>query len=203
MTAEGAQSTFDVAQESDHVEVRGVSSQDVLEALDLLSRVRLLQAGQAVSGRADLVHALMTRNVSLTSPATLAQAQRLASQRDALLASAVLTYETLHELRGDRAVSSTRTWVARARARHVLFTVAHLGRTLIPAFQLDPAGRPRPELEPILAILLQAGIDGWPLWTWLVSPTSLLSGAIPEVVAAAEPARALRAAARFASPTAA
>lgn len=27
----------------------------------------------------------------------------------------------------------------------------------------------------MLDVLLQGGVDGWPLWTWLTSPTSLLS----------------------------
>jgi hypothetical protein len=203
MPRKRAAAPFPVAEQSGHVEVRGVSSHDVLEALDLLSKMRHLQADQVTASRADLVHALMTSHVSLTPPATLAQAQRLAIQRDALLATAVLTYDTLQDLRGDRMESSTRTWVARARARHALFTVTYLGRALVPAFQLDAQGQPRPDLQPLLSILLDAGIDGWPLWTWLTSPTSLLSGQSPEAVAKTNPRRALRAATRFAAPVAA
>jgi hypothetical protein len=141
----------------------------------------------------------MINNVSLTPPATLAQAQRLATRRDALLATPVLTHETLRKLRGDTRESSTRTWLARRRAARAVFTVAHNGKTLIPAFQLDADGEPRAELQPILSVLAEAGIQGWSVWAWLTGRTSLLSGAIPEQVAGTAPARALRAAQRFAA----
>ena len=194
---------YDVADQSDHVEVRGVSGNDVLEALRLLDKVRELQAAQLGAKRGDLVRALMTSNISLTPPASVAQAQRLATHRDALLATPVLTYDTLQLLRGDPKESSTRTWFARRRAQHAVFAVTHNGRTLIPAFQFDESGRPRPELQPMLDVLLTGGIDGWPLWTWLTSPTSLLSGQTPEATAKTAPERAFTAAARFAVPPAA
>jgi hypothetical protein len=194
---------FDVAEQAGHVEVRGVSGQDVLEALKLLDKIRYVQAEQVSDKRDALVHVLMASNISLTPPATLAQARRLASQRDALLATPVLTYKSLRELRGDAKESTTRTWVARKRARRSLFVVAHGGRTLIPAFQMDARGEPRPELQPLLATLLDHRVDSWPLWTWLTSSTSLLSGEIPEVTARTAPARALNAASRFAAPKAA
>jgi hypothetical protein len=194
---------YDVAERSDHVEVRGVTGDDVLEALRLLDAVRGLQATQVSGKRDDLVRALMTSNISLTPPASVAQARRLASHRDALLATPVLTYDTLQLLRGEPKESSTRTWFARRRAEHAVFAVTHNGRTLIPAFQLDQFGQPRPELRPILDVLLQGGVNGWPLWTWLTSPTSLLSGQTPETVARTAPERAMTAATRFAVPPAA
>lgn len=193
---------YDVAEQSDHVEVRGVSGDDVLEALRLLDSVRDVQAAQVADTRADLVRALMTSRISLTPPATLAQAQRLATHRDALLSTPVLTYSTLQQLRGDPKESSTRTWFARRRAQHAVFAVGHDGRTLIPAFQLDQFGQPRRELAPVLDVLLTAGIDGWPLWTWLTSPSGLLSGGTPESVATTASERALVAATRFAVPPA-
>ncbi len=61
-----------------------------------------------------------------------------------------------------------------------MFTVPDGVRAIIPAFQLDNAGEPRGDLAPLLAVLLPAGVDGWELWTWLTSPTSLLSGDIPD-----------------------
>lgn len=186
-----------VAEQAGHVEVRGFTGADVLEALGLLLRVRHLQADEVRVKRQDLVSLLMASQVSLTPPATLAQAQRLAAARDALLATPILTYATLQTLRGDPAESTTRTWVARARARHAIFTVTHLGRTLVPAFQLDREGKPRPELQPLLKILGAAGIDGWSAWVWLTTPSSYLSGQVPESVAATSPGRAERAARRF------
>lgn len=194
---------YDVAEQSDHVRVRGVSGEDVMEALRLLDAVRDLQAAQVSDKRGELVRALMTSNISLTPPATLAQAQRLATHRDALLATPVLTYDTLQLLRGEPKESSTRTWFARRRAQHAVFAVTHNGRALIPAFQLDQFGQPRPELQPLLDVLLSNGIDGWPLWTWLTSPTSLLSGQTPESIARKTPERAFTAATRFAVPPAA
>jgi hypothetical protein len=100
---------YDVAERRDHVEVRGVSGRDVTEALLLLEKVREVQADHAAATRDDLLHALMIQNVSLTRPATLAAAQRLATRRSALLATPVFTHQSLRELRGDASVSSTRT----------------------------------------------------------------------------------------------
>lgn len=201
MTA--AESTYQVAQRADHLVVRGVSRRDVEQALELIPTVRGLQADHVEATRADLLRALMAHNVALTPPATLAQTQRLAAHRDALLATPVFTHDTLRQLRGDAKASSTRTWLTRRRDNHELFTVGHAGRTLIPAFQLDEHGRPRPELRPVLAALADGGVTGWPLWTWLTGPTSLLSGGIPERLAHREPARVLRAARRFAAAAAA
>jgi hypothetical protein len=194
---------YDIAERSDHVEVRGVSRRRVAEALDLLERVRAVQAEHAAATRDELVHTLMASNVALTPPATVAQAQRLASHRDALLATPLYTHGSLRELRGGARESSTRTWLSRRKAEHKVFTVTHNGRTLIPAFQLDDRGEPRPELQPLLATLQGAGVHGWALWTWLTSPTSLLSGAVPEQLVRTAPQRALRAAERFAAAPAA
>lgn len=194
---------YEIAERSDHVEVRGVSRRRIAEALDLLERVRAVQAEHAAATRDELVHTLMASNVALTPPATLAQAQRLASHRDALLATLLYTHGSLSELRGDAKESSTRTWLSRRKAEKKVFTVTHNGRTLIPAFQLDDRGEPRLELQPLLATLQGAGVHGWALWTWLTSPTSLLSGEVPEQLVRTTPKRALRAAERFAAAPAA
>lgn len=194
---------FEVAERADHLEVRGVSRGDVVEGLALIGQVRALQAQHVAASRTDLLRALMARNVALTPPATLAQAQRLAAHRDALLATPTFTHETLRHLRGDAKTSSTRAWLTRRRDNHELFTVTHNGRTLIPAFQLDDSGRPRPELQPVLKVLSRGGVTGWSLWTWLTSPTALLSGAIPEQLAHKAPERVERAARRFAAAVAA
>ena len=194
---------YEIAERSDHVEVRGVSRRRIAEALDLLERVRAVQAEHAAATRDELVHTLMASNVALTPPATVAQAQRLASHRDALLATPLYTHASLRELRGDAKESSTRTWLSRRKAEKKVFTVTHNGRTLIPAFQLDDRGEPRLELQPLLATLQGAGVHGWALWTWLTSPTSLLSGEVPEQLVRTTPKRALRAAERFAAAPAA
>lgn len=218
-------SGYKIAERRDHLEIWGLSRPELDETLELLELIRSLQAENVVSRgeeltqalaqlldlvrtlqaehvkaiRGDLLQVLMSRGVTLTPPAALIQAERLAAHRDALLATPVLAHETLSELRGDKSVSSTRTWLARRRDDHALFTVNHKGRTLIPAFQLDERGEPRSELQPILSALHEGGVQGWSLWTWLTKPTSFLSGGVPEEVARTDPARALRAARRFAA----
>ncbi len=223
-----SRSGYDIARRRDHLEIRGLSPSELDETLEQLQLVRRLQAQRVVSSneltatlwqlvelvgtlqadhtaaiRGDLLQVLMSREVSLTPPATLIQAQRLAAHRDALLATPVLTHATLSELRGNASESSTRTWLARRREEHALFTVTYKGKTVIPAFQFDKSGEPRPELQPMLSALQAGGHDGWSLWTWLTKPTSFLSGGVPEEVARTNPRRALRAAQRFAAAPAA
>lgn len=195
--------TYEIAERAGHVEVWGASGRDITEALDLLDAVRGLQVEQVVANREQLVRALMMTRVSLTPPATLAQAQRLAAHRDALLSTPVFTYESLRLLRGDRQQSGTRTWVTRKRAQRALFTVLHNGATIVPAFQLREDGTVRDELRELLGLLIGAEVDGWQLWTWLTAPSSLLSGQVPERVARTQPERAANAAARFAQRSAA
>ncbi|MGO8849011.1 hypothetical protein [Mycobacterium sp.] len=215
---------YEIAERPDHLEIRGVSLNELTEALELvepirtlraegvgtraglteamrqvLELIRTLQADHVEAIRGDLLKVLMSREVSLNPPATVTQVQQLATHRAALLATPVFTHETLSELRGDKPVSSTRTWLARRRDAHALFTVSYNGRTLIPAFQLDERGEPRTELQPILSVLDEGGIQGWSLWTWLTKPTSFLSGGVPEEIARTEPDRVLHAAQRFAA----
>jgi hypothetical protein len=172
------------------------------EFLELFNAIRTLQAEHVEASREELLRALMGHGVSLTPAATLSQSKRLATHRNALLATPFHTYTSLSEQR-DSSESNTRTWVARRRQAHKLFTVDHDGRTLIPAFQFDEHGKLRTELAPILAALVQGGVRDWSLWTWLTSPTSFLSGEVPERTATTDPARALRAAQRFAAGAAA
>src|SRR5271167_1165536 len=146
-------SGYDIAEHRDHLEIRGVSRDELAEALELVEPIRNLRAEHVEAIRGDLLQVLMSRYVSLIPPATVTQVQQLATHRAALLATPVLTHETLSELRGDKTVSSTRTWLARRRDVHALFTVNYNGRTLIPAFQLDERGEPRAELQPILSAL--------------------------------------------------
>ena len=120
---------YDITARSDHVEIRGVSRRRVVEALDLLERVRAVQADHAAATRDELVHTLMAGNVPLIPPATVTQAQRLAGHRDALLATPLYTHGSLCELRGDARESSTRTWLSRRKAEGKVFTVTHSGRT--------------------------------------------------------------------------
>lgn len=194
---------IEIAERAGRLEVSGVQRRDLEQALVLLPLVQELQAEGTAVTREQLVRALMRHRVHVTPRASVEQAQRLAAHRDALLASDVFSHASLAALRGDRQVSSTRTWVTRRRKDRALFTVTHEGRTLLPAFQFTDAGQTRPELQPLLRALLDAGIDGWELWTWLTSSSSFLSGGAPAQVARTHPQRALHAAERFAASAAA
>ena len=196
-------SSYEVQERGDHLEVRGVSRREVLEALRLHAEIQVAKAARVAEVRDDLVQTLMAKNASLIPPASLAQAQRLAAHRDALLATPAYTHESLQQVLGGARESSTRTWLSRRKDARELFTVKHGGRTIIPAFQLGERGEPRPELQPILQTLVDAGVQNWALWTWLTSPTSLLSGEIPERLVRSNPQRVLRAAQRFAAADAA
>jgi Protein of unknown function (DUF2442) len=128
------------------------------------------------------------------------QAQRLAAHRSRLLATGWLTVAELAARRGDADVAATGAWLAtRLLARELIVVTGPDGNLVVPAFQLTEAGDPRPELGPLLSALRAAGIGGWAAWTWLTSPSSLLSGDLPEQVAISDPARAVRVAARFAA----
>lgn len=191
---------FDLTTEDDRITLRGVSADDVLEGLKLLHSVREIQSAQSAIKRPELVNVLMSSSgVSTVPAATVRQAQRLAAQRDALLATPTYFYDSLTAIRGAKLESSVRTSIARQRERFEVFDVMHEGRTVLPAFQFDEAGKPRQELRPLISALSSAGIEDWTLWTWLTTPSSYLSGDIPEQVAASSPTRALTAATRFAA----
>lgn len=188
-----------VEEHGDHLEVRGVGRDEVLEALRLMAEMRVVRAAHVADTRDELVRCLMAKGVPLIPPPSLAQAQRLAAHRDALLATAVYTHSSLQRVRGDAKESTTRTWLSRRRDAGEVFALKHDGRTIIPAFQLSERGEPRPELQPLLRTLIDAGVGGWALWTWLTSPTPLLSGDVPERLIRSNPQRVLRAAQRFAA----
>lgn len=66
-------------------------------------------------------------------------------------------------------------------------TVEHENETLIPALLLDADLVPRPEFRAVIAVLAEAGEDGWGLWAWLVHPTSWLDGRVPAALLFKEP----------------
>ena len=178
------------------VEVEGRSSEDVESALRLFDAASRERRAHVNAFGASLLTAMVSSGLDLAPEPSLAQAKRLAISRARLLEAGVFTHATLGALRGAKSESSVRTWVGRRRNENALFIVKHEGRTIVPAFQLADAGQPRPELQPLIAALAGGGISGWEAWSWLCSPSSLLSGDVPERVAATNPLRALRAAQR-------
>lgn len=160
----------------------------------LLSRYRELAGQRSQQTRAGLLSQLVVETSESLSPASMAQANRDAARRNRLLATPHFSYEELSALRGDRSVNATRTSVSRARSARRLFTVPLPRKgVVIPAFLLDQDGQPRPELEPLLAPLMDAEMGPWQMWTWLTEPAAALSGLVP-LEAAADPATAERAA---------
>lgn len=116
-------------------------------------------------------------------PVALLQLARQARLREELLASPWHTYETLAQVRG-ASVDATRFAVHKAANEHALLLVPADDRTLVPAFQLTEDGEPRADLEPVLAPLLEVGIDPWRAWAWLTHPAGLMAGLVPERAAA-------------------
>jgi len=109
-----------------------------------------------------------------------------------------LSLAELAERRGEDDAAAVGGWVyAQLRDRALIALEAPDGTIAVPAFQLTAAGQPRPELRPLLEVLLGARLGGWAAWTWLTSPSSFLSGEVPERIAVTDPARALRAATAF------
>lgn len=187
----------EVLQHADRVEVVGRSGQEVVEALALYDAARRRQ--QQVAGElVDHLLVAMTASSMDALPASRARAaQRLAAHRTQLLEGhGAVSYEGLARLRRAKE-SAVRTWVSRELAR--LVVVKEGRRTLLPAVQFDDAGGLRAEVAALVAPLRQAGLDGWQLWSWLVTPTSLLSGGVPAEVAVEAPERARRAAERYAA----
>jgi hypothetical protein len=165
----------------------------------MLAAVTDIQAEEAAAKRTTLLRAMMVAGVDPIPAETIAQARRLARQREHLLTSGAYTTEALRELRGDAKSSTTRTWLARRRAADEVFTVTHDGSTLVPAFELDEEGRPRKAIASVLRALAPAQLDGWATWTWFASGSPWLGGAVPSEVLAVDPPRVARAASRFAA----
>lgn len=189
--------TYESVQEI--VERMHLDKVELLEALELRSAAARLRTERGETLAASMLETASSADFDLIDPVPVERARRQVSLRQRLLATPVYTYETLGEVRGDAKTSTTRTWVGRQRGAHLMFTVNHAGRTLIPAFQLTDEAKPRRELVPLLDDLLGAGVDGWDLWVWLTSPTPLLSGGVPDEVVRDNGARALKAASRFAA----
>lgn len=158
----------------------GALAGDALEEIRVFAeRIRAVQAEMGAERREALYQAMADLGVDFVPAATVAQARRLAASRRRLLASGAFTTADLMEMRGDRSQSATRTWLSRQRERSNLFTVEKDGTTLVPAFLLDPSGQPRREVQAPLAILREAGLGGWELWSWFASGSPWLSGQAP------------------------
>lgn len=186
----------EIVERPDHVEVVGRSPDDVEQALALLDAARSHQAGLGRELGRTLLLAMTDAGMPALPPSLVAAAQRLAAHKQRLLDAGVFTYGTLGSVRGAQE-AAVRTWVSREKAS--LLLIKDSGRVLLPAVQFDDGGSLRPEVAAMVRVLRGAGLDAWQLWSWLVSPTGLLSGQAPADVAADAPERAHRAAERYAA----
>ncbi len=109
-------------------------------------------------------------------PLPLLQLKRRARLRAELLAEPWFDYDSLGELRGS---GNTRFAVHKASNNHELLVVPVETSVVVPGFQLDAAGQPRPELAPVLGPLLRARLDPWKVWAWATRPAALLGGLVP------------------------
>lgn len=181
----------------DHVEVIGLSKEDVKYAISLAQAVSHERTQARAALAAHVSQAMLKENIPLISAASQRQIQRSATLRQQLIQEqGAETYATLAELR-DSQESSVRTWVSRMRKRDELFTVEFQGHTLIPTVQLTSSGNVNPLITELVRPLISAGLDSWSLWAWLTNPTGLLSGAIPAKVVNTNIKRASKAAVRY------
>lgn len=199
MTEVDAGVPYQVAERAGVVEVVGADPDEVREALDLLAQFRRQQRSSVARVHSALMSAALEAGLPFVPPAALSQAQALAQHHAELLAQGAYSSAELAKLTGSASQSTVRTWLSRQRTAHALFAVKAEGRTLVPAFLFSKDGEPRRELRALIEPMAERGVDGWQLWTWLTSPSSLLSGEIPERVAVQDEKRAARAAQRFAA----
>lgn len=67
-------------------------------------------------------------------------------------------------------------------ARPLLVCLTGDGRTLYPCWQFDADNRPRLELAPAVGSLVAAGVSGWMIAAWLMTPCDDLAGSSPDAV---------------------
>lgn len=174
-------------------ELHGLTHTEVQDAINAYAKHVQLRVQARAELRATVDRAYVS-DLPLISEATQKQAVRSADAHVRLIEDeGAVTYKTLSELRGTRE-SGARSWVNRLRRGNLLFTVEVKGKTLIPTVQLSADGQLNEHIsEHLVKPLLSAGMEPWALWSWLTSPTGLLSGEIPAEAVANNQKRVLRA----------
>lgn len=165
---------------ADLVESTTLSEQEVRAALATLVARATEQGRRADDVRDDLITRLLA-DPSVLDPiphAAVAQARRIASRRNHLLASGAWSIARLTEVRDARR-ATVRTWVTRQRAAARIFTVTAGGETWVPALLLDAATDVHPGSQRAIRPLRDAGMDPWALWVWFDSPSTWLDGDRP------------------------
>jgi hypothetical protein len=172
-----------------------LSEADVRSLLARLVEAGLLQEQRAPEARTRLARTLGPSLADLdpVPRATVEQARRLAGLKASLLRTGAFTTAALADARGIRA-NTARQWISRLRRSNRVFTVTQDGEALVPAFLLDAALEPRAEATEAIAVLREAGEDGWALWAWFASPSAWLDGDVPAEILSDESERVVEAA---------
>jgi hypothetical protein len=167
-----------------------VSEADVRSMVYRVFQAALLQEQKAPGARRDLARVLgpSLGELDPVPHAIVEQARRLAALRASLLRDGALSTAAIADARGITA-NNARQWVSRHRKAHRIFTVAHDGETLVPAFLLDDELEPRPAAQEPIRLLHEAGEDGWALWAWFATPSAWVGGRVPSQLLATEPER--------------
>jgi hypothetical protein len=143
--------------------------------------------------------AMMLHGIDPVPSASVAQAQRLARQRERLLASGAYSMKALAALRGDDKLGTTRTWVARKRANQQMITVNYEGEVFAPVFQFTEEGELQSSVGEVLRVLEPVDLGSWATWSWFESASTWLGGQSPKSLLQSELQRVVRAAQRFVS----
>ncbi len=168
----------------------------ILGVLNVLLDVRASTVGEQ---RAELLKAMMLHGIDPVPSASVAQAQRLARQRERLLASGAYSMKALAALRGDDKVGTTRTWVARKRATQQMITVNYDAEVFAPVFQFTEEGELQAGVGEVLKVLEPVELGTWATWSWFESASTWLGGQSPTSLLQTELQRVVRAAQRFVS----
>lgn len=164
------------------------SESQVRNLLYRLVHAGLLQQRRTPEARRELARTLGPSLADLdpVPHATVEQARRLAGLRASLLRGGAFSTNAIADAR-EITPNNARQWISRHRKAHRLFTVAHEGETLVPAFLLDESIGPKPEAQAAIKALRTAGEDGWALWAWFATPSAWLGGRVPAQLLSTDP----------------
>jgi hypothetical protein len=79
----------------------------------------------------------------------------------------------------DRRPDAVRQWVNRRVRAGRMVTVTHEGVTLVPSFQLTDAFDDDRAVGDLVKRLVAAGMSGWAVWDWFVTPNTWLDADTP------------------------
>lgn len=120
---------------------------------------------------------------------------RLVNQARARLlrSGGAVTFDMIAEAT-ERRPSTVRQWINRRVRSRRMITVTHEGITVVPSFQLTDAFDEDRTVGDIVESLLVAGMSGWAVWDWFVTPNTWLDADTPiETLRAGERAAVERA----------